>query len=600
MVDFTPKGKVSVKKTLTKMGSIAKSQKKPSIKIMPSKDGKVHVVPGKQVSVAELKESMKKVKEMEAKNKGHDIFAKKDSFATRVKKYARDLVLDKKELKQLPPLSEVAKWEDKKLYGDLKKAHKLMDDTNPVGWKASIEGLAEMKDKLSKSNRIAQDYEILVHNVKYFQNLVRKNKALLTKDFGQTLKIDANQNRLSPPISSTTWDRMTEEEKKTMEQEAVRPVPESTLLEYLKKFPMLEVRDIEYIVQNNVSEKDTKQINDLRNKIQESLEHKYSGNKRYHEYDITIREILKKLVTGNKDTLNLSKWKLLSKDEISNGGKGIDFAQYGSALTEENFEKKQKLLEKIKEEPKPEPKVEMGILQKRRAERKEKEKQEQERTMMEKEDVPAPKPAPKTKPKPVPEQPSILATKKFLKELEYLKKEDIDFILKNGLYEDTANDINSLRSMISYYIESSQIKEEVIDSVKDLMERSKRDSPNFVEWKNFMRKPIMNTITALKIPTRKELIRKNYAEITLEDIDFIVEHDLEHDDISKMDMVRYKQKLEKAYKLPKFDTKAERIAYMEDEPARKIKRIKEIVKPEPDDSPILKKWKIAQFVFMTT
>jgi len=254
---------------------------------------------------------------------------------------------------------------------------------------------------------------------------------------------------------------------------------------------------------------------------------------------------------------------------------------------------------KPKQEPKPEPQVETGILQKRRAERKEKEKQEQERIMMEQEDVPAPKPAPKQKPKPVPE-PSILATKKFLKELEYLKKEDIDFILKNGLYEDTANDINNLRSMISYYIESSQIKEEVIDSVKDLMERSKRDSLNFAEWKNFMKKPIMNTITALKIPTRKELIRKNYAEITLEDIDFIVEHDLEHEDISKMDMVRYKQKLEKAYKLPKFDTRAERIAYMKDEPERKIKRIKEIVKPEADDSPIIKKWKTAQFVFMTS
>ena len=477
MVDFTPKGKVSVKKTLTKMGSIAKSQKKPSIQIMPSKDGEVHVIEGKKVNVTDLKDTMKKVKELEKKNKGRDIFAKepKESFSTKVKKYARNLVLDKKTRPSLPPLSEGAKWENKKLYEDLKKAHKLMDDKNPLGWKASIDGLADAKEKLSQSSSLSADHEIFQHNVKYFQNLVRKNKALLTKDFGT---LDANQKRLSAPIASTTWDRSREEEeRKTMEQEDVSAP---------------------------------------------------------------------------------------------------------------------------KQKPEPTPEPQMGILQKRRAERKEKEKQEQERIMMEQEDVPAPKPAPKQKPKPVPVEPSILATKKFLKELEYLKKEDIDFILKNELYEDTANDINNLRSMISYYIESSQIKEEVVDSIKDLMERSKRDSLNFAEWKNFMKKPIMNTINALKIPTRKELIRKNYAEITLEDIDFIVDHDLEHEDISKMDMVRYKQKLEKAYKLPKFDTRAERIAYMKDEPERKIKRIKEIVKPEADDSPIIKKWKTAQFVFMTS
>jgi len=46
MIDYTPTGKVSVKKTLTKMGNLSKSQKKPSIKIMPSKDGEVHVIKG--------------------------------------------------------------------------------------------------------------------------------------------------------------------------------------------------------------------------------------------------------------------------------------------------------------------------------------------------------------------------------------------------------------------------------------------------------------------------------------------------------------------------------------------------------------------------
>jgi hypothetical protein len=387
MVDFTPKGKVSVKKTLTKMGSIAKSQKKPSIQIMPSKDGEVHVIEGKKVS--ELKDTMKKVKELEKKNKGRDIFAKEtESFSTKVKKYARNLVLDKKNLPQLPSLSEGAKWENKKLYEDLKKAHKLMDDT-PLGWKASIDGLADAKEKLSQSSSL--DNEILQHNVKYFENLVRKNKSLLTKDFGTQFKV--------------------------------------------------------------------------------------------------------------------------SKEYIQ-----------------------------IPEPKEPEP------------------KKSKEQNM---EDVRIPEP--KTEPK----------TKISLKDFEYLKKDDIDFIVKNKIDEEGAREIDSLKSMISYYIESLQIKEHVIDAVQELMKRGKRDSQSLSEWKNFMKDLIIKDITKSKLPTKQELIRKNYPDLTPDDIQFILENDLHHDDITKMDKIRFRFKQDKKEPVPRFSNKAERSEYLEDLKKSKEKKLRQ-------------------------
>jgi len=99
MIDYTPTGKVSVKKTLTKMGNLSKSQKKPSIKIMPSKDGEVHVIKGKKVTVNDLKDTMKKVKELEEKNKGK-VFKKqsnkKQKFEKNVKEHAQELVKKKR------------------------------------------------------------------------------------------------------------------------------------------------------------------------------------------------------------------------------------------------------------------------------------------------------------------------------------------------------------------------------------------------------------------------------------------------------------------------------------------------------------------------
>lgn len=112
MVTYTPKGKVSVKKTLTKMNNIATSQKKPAIKIIPSPDNNVHVVEGKQWDPNELQETLKKVNKMETKNKGRVLSMAPKVFASKVATRARELVKKKEEPKKEP--KKEAKKEPKK------------------------------------------------------------------------------------------------------------------------------------------------------------------------------------------------------------------------------------------------------------------------------------------------------------------------------------------------------------------------------------------------------------------------------------------------------------------------------------------------------
>jgi hypothetical protein len=92
MVTYTPKGKVSVKKTLTKMNNIARSQKQPSVKIIPSPDNKVHVVEGKEWNVDALQQATTKANELAVKNKGRVFTTSKKIFEGKVKKHAVGLV----------------------------------------------------------------------------------------------------------------------------------------------------------------------------------------------------------------------------------------------------------------------------------------------------------------------------------------------------------------------------------------------------------------------------------------------------------------------------------------------------------------------------
>ena len=92
MVTYTKKGKVSVKKTLTKMHNLARSQKQPAIKLIPSPDNKVHVVEGKEWNVDDLQKATTKANELAVKNKGRVFTTSKKIFETKVKKHAVGLV----------------------------------------------------------------------------------------------------------------------------------------------------------------------------------------------------------------------------------------------------------------------------------------------------------------------------------------------------------------------------------------------------------------------------------------------------------------------------------------------------------------------------
>ena len=129
-------------------------------------------------------------------------------------------------------------------------------------------------------------------------------------------------------------------------------------------------------------------------------------------------------------------------------------------------------------------------------------------------------------------------TKSFLKpDFKYLKKEDIDFILINKIDEEGAREIDNVKSMIAYYIETLEIIESIIDAVQDVLKPG-RNSATVLKWKKFMTGSIMQDMNRLKKPSRRELIRQSYCDLTLDDIDFIIENDLEHDEITKMDNTR--------------------------------------------------------------
>ena len=90
MVNITKNDKVVVKKSLTKTNNISKSNKEPSIKIIPGDTNKPKIInDGKEWNIEELKLKMKKAKELGKKNEGKEY--KKPSVKKEiVKKYVED------------------------------------------------------------------------------------------------------------------------------------------------------------------------------------------------------------------------------------------------------------------------------------------------------------------------------------------------------------------------------------------------------------------------------------------------------------------------------------------------------------------------------
>ena len=90
MVDITKNGKVTIKKTLTNTNNISKSNKEPSI-ILKAKDIDKPIIEnsGKTYDVKDLKERVKKAKDMAKKNENKE-FIKKSKINPIIKKINND------------------------------------------------------------------------------------------------------------------------------------------------------------------------------------------------------------------------------------------------------------------------------------------------------------------------------------------------------------------------------------------------------------------------------------------------------------------------------------------------------------------------------
>jgi hypothetical protein len=97
MVNITKNDKVVVKKSLTKTNNISKSNKEPSIKIIPGDTNKPKIISnGKEWNVEELRINMKKAKELGKKNEGKEF--KLSVKQGRVKNMLKILKLEKKDI----------------------------------------------------------------------------------------------------------------------------------------------------------------------------------------------------------------------------------------------------------------------------------------------------------------------------------------------------------------------------------------------------------------------------------------------------------------------------------------------------------------------
>ena len=156
MVEMTKAGKVSIKKTLTKTLNISKSNKKPSIKLVPANVKAPEIVNnGKEWNVEELKKSMSKAKALSIKNKDRDIFESKDPFKNKnkfeatVAKRAKELVKIKKDKDAAKKAEELEKIK-------IADAPKQEENYDSISGKLQhllfIKGIDKTKKALTKLN----------------------------------------------------------------------------------------------------------------------------------------------------------------------------------------------------------------------------------------------------------------------------------------------------------------------------------------------------------------------------------------------------------------------------------------------------------------
>jgi hypothetical protein len=99
MINITKNDKVVVKKSLTKTNNISKSNKEPSIKIIPGDTNKPRIISnGKEWNVEELKIKMKKAKDLGKKNEGKELKKKSENkIFTDYRKRINDKINEAKE-----------------------------------------------------------------------------------------------------------------------------------------------------------------------------------------------------------------------------------------------------------------------------------------------------------------------------------------------------------------------------------------------------------------------------------------------------------------------------------------------------------------------
>ena len=149
-----------------------------------------------------------------------------------------------------------------------------------------------------------------------------------------------------------------------------------------------------------------------------------------------------------------------------------------------------------------------------------------------------------------------------------------------------------MKSTIDHYIKTLEIKELILDAVKEVLNPDDRNSATVLKWKKFMTGSIMQDMNKLKKPSQRELIRQSYSDLILEDIDFIIDNNLGHDDITAMDIIRNRFiGFDKKEKIPIFKTKKERLEYIENLKGKKERTREQYLMILKDDSPALEKWK---------
>jgi len=125
MVEITKAGKVSIKKTLTKMNNISRSQGQPSIKLVSSSDNQPHIITdGKEWNIEQLRTNLIKSNALAKKNKGHNVLTNNSHsslkrFKSNVKSHAQNVVSNKQINSNLIRDLENELYELKKQYSEL-------------------------------------------------------------------------------------------------------------------------------------------------------------------------------------------------------------------------------------------------------------------------------------------------------------------------------------------------------------------------------------------------------------------------------------------------------------------------------------------------